>query len=243
MQHWFKAWFNSPYYHRLYKHRTEEEAKQFVDALVTTLQWKPSFTLLELACGKGRHAQAFAQHQLDVTGIDLAEDSILYAKQWEKDNLHFYVHDMRQIFRTNYYDVVTNMFTSFGYFDSAHENQLAAKTIYLALKPGGMFLMDFVNQQYAFDQIAQHPNHQVMDEGVQFDITKSIEGKRVLKEIAITEGSHKEVHTEELETFSFQEMKELFTETGLHFRKAFGSYTLEDYQEGSSQRMILLFEK
>ena len=31
---WFKDWFNSPYYHKLYAHRDEMEAAGFIDKLI-----------------------------------------------------------------------------------------------------------------------------------------------------------------------------------------------------------------
>lgn len=80
---WFEDWFDSPYYHLLYKNRSEEEANQFVEKCVEVLATKPNETLLDLACGKGRHSVAFAAHGLDVTGVDLSRESIEYALQSE----------------------------------------------------------------------------------------------------------------------------------------------------------------
>ena len=49
---WFSEWFNSPYYHILYKNRNEVEAKSFIDKLISYLDFKPTDQLLDLACGK-----------------------------------------------------------------------------------------------------------------------------------------------------------------------------------------------
>ena len=113
---WFKDWFNSPYYHNLYFKRDENEAAAFIDNLVNYLSPAPGSKMLDVACGRGRHSIQLAAKGFDVTGIDLSEDSINYALQFEKDNLHFYQHDMRLPFRINYYDFAFNFFTSFGYF-------------------------------------------------------------------------------------------------------------------------------
>lgn len=243
MKAWFKDWFNSPYYHMLYKNRTQHEADEFVQQCVQQFNIQPQHRLLDVACGKGRHAKAFASYGIDVTGIDLAEDSILEAKQFEHDRLHFFVHDMREIFRTNYYDVVTNMFTSFGYFDQPQDNTKTAKMIHSALRPGGKFIMDFVNQQHAYQVIQAQPDDLIVENGIRFTIHKRIDQQRLIKEIGIEDGERKECFQEELNSFSFNDMVALFEDNGLTFRKAYGDYQLSAYSEMDSPRMILLFEK
>src|SRR3954449_2448025 len=73
---WFKEWFNSPYYHQLYFNRDMSEAAAFIDKLITHLKPAPGSTMLDVACGKGRHSLQLANKGFDVTGIDLSEDSI-----------------------------------------------------------------------------------------------------------------------------------------------------------------------
>lgn len=100
---WYKNWFDSPYYHLLYQHRDEEEASQFIRTLINYLKPIHNSTMLDIACGKGRHSIALAEMGFDVTGIDLSWASIEEAKKSEHDKLHFYQHDMRLPFRINYY--------------------------------------------------------------------------------------------------------------------------------------------
>ena len=69
---WYKDWFNSHYYHLLYQHRDEEEALQFIHTLIGYLKPEPGSTMLDVACGKGRHSKALADMGFDVTGIDLS---------------------------------------------------------------------------------------------------------------------------------------------------------------------------
>ena len=69
---WFTHWFDSPYYHTLYKNRDEEEAEFFIDNLIAKLQLKKGNKLIDIACGKGRHATYFNKKGMDVVGIDLS---------------------------------------------------------------------------------------------------------------------------------------------------------------------------
>ena len=63
---WFKNWFNSPYYHILYKNRDIKEAELFIDNLINKLKLKKTSKLIDIACGKGRHACYFNKKGFDV---------------------------------------------------------------------------------------------------------------------------------------------------------------------------------
>lgn len=243
MQEWFENWFDSPYYHQLYRDRSEQEASGFVDMLVSHFSMQQGITLLDLACGKGRHSLAFAAHGLDVTGVDLSRQSIEYAAQFERDNLHFYVHDMREVFRANYFDVVCNLFTSFGYFNTSHDHQLAARSIVQALKPGGSFIIDFVNRIPAIRNIEANPRETIVRDTVRFEVERSHSATRLLKKIRVSDGGKEYQFEESVSSFTRDEMTALFSSAGLHYRQAFGNYQLGEYDEAASPRMILHFTK
>src|SRR5580698_7109890 len=97
-ENWFQEWFDSPYYHTLYVDRDEKEAAAFIDRLLMYLHPAPGSLMLDVACGRGRHASILAGKGFDVTGIDLAPHSITFALQYANDHLHFYEHDMRRLF-------------------------------------------------------------------------------------------------------------------------------------------------
>ena len=114
---WFVNWFDSPYYHALYKNRDEKEAQVFIDNLVHHLQIKKGSKLIDIACGKGRHATYFNSLGLDVVGVDLSPNSIASAKKNENNTLQFVAHDMLEVYQENHFDIVTNLITSIGYFE------------------------------------------------------------------------------------------------------------------------------
>jgi SAM-dependent methyltransferase len=243
MKEWFEDWFDSPYYHLLYQNRSDEEATHFVNKITERLSPNPNATLLDLACGKGRHARAFSLYQLDVTGLDLSPQSIEYAKQFENDHLHFYVHDMRNVFRTNYFEIVCNLFTSFGYFKSNHDNHLAARSMAQALKKGGTLIIDFVNKIPA--QIHNETfNHETKElQGVHFEIHRSYTEHKLIKSITINDNGVESQFVEQVNSFTFEEMNALFTETGLQLISTFGNYAFEPYDAHLSPRMILVYTK
>jgi SAM-dependent methyltransferase len=243
MKDWFKNWFDSPYYHTLYKNRTDDEAILFVKNCVAHFQFNPNSRLLDLACGKGRHSIAFSKFGFDVTGVDLSPQSILHAQQFETDNLHFFVQDMRTVFRVNYFDVVCNLFTSFGYFNSAHDNHLAAKSMAVGLKKGGTLIIDFVNLQHARKNIENNQTETQIIDNITFNINRSFTETQLIKKIDIIDGENKYHFQEAVNSFHLAEMIAIFEKEGLKHKDTFGNYYFEKYDEMESPRMILIFEK
>ena len=125
---WFSSWFDTPFYHILYKDRNDKEAHAFMDTLTHYLNFPENGTILDLACGKGRHSLYLNTLGYNVTGVDLSENSINFAKQFENETLRFKVHDMCVPFGEKF-DGVFNLFTSFGYFDDDEDNLNTIKAI------------------------------------------------------------------------------------------------------------------
>ncbi|MDC1395816.1 methyltransferase domain-containing protein, partial [Bacteroidia bacterium] len=115
MSKWFETWFDSEYYHLLYKDRDYTEAEAFVEKLVTYLNPGKDALIYDLACGKGRHSIHLNKLGLNVEGSDYSTNSINYAKKSENSRLHFYEQDMRDAMPKQY-NYILNLFTSFGYF-------------------------------------------------------------------------------------------------------------------------------
>ena len=82
---WFASWFNTTYYHLLYKDRNDSEAELFMTQLTNFLNLPENGSILDLACGKGRHAKFLNSLSYNVTGVDLSENSIIKAKEYEND--------------------------------------------------------------------------------------------------------------------------------------------------------------
>ncbi len=82
---WFETWFDSEYYHKLYKNRDDEEAEQFITNLITNLQLDLKSNILDLACGKGRHSIFLNKIGFKTMGVDLSPKSIAFAKKFNND--------------------------------------------------------------------------------------------------------------------------------------------------------------
>ena len=81
----------------------------------------------------------------DVTGTDLSEENIKFCREFEHGNLHFFKHDMRRLFRINYFEAAVNLFTSFGYFEHNRDDKMAITAAAKALNKNGKLVIDFMN--------------------------------------------------------------------------------------------------
>ncbi len=240
-EEWFSTWFDSPYYHILYQNRDVQEAQTFIDTLLGHLQTKPTYTIMDLACGKGRHSIYLNQKGFDVTGLDLSETNIAYAKQFENEHLHFYQHDMRDIFRTAYFDLIINLFTSFGYFDTETENVVALRSTVAAIKPGGKLVVDFMNTNYILKHLVHDEEKEV--NGILFHISRRIEKGYIVKTISFQDQGKLHTYYEKVKALTYDHFMEYFRMTSLRLVSIFGSYNLEPYEPETSERMIFILKK
>ena len=240
-QEWFSTWFDSPHYHILYSNRNYREAEAFLSKLIAHLHPKPNAEILDLACGKGRHAIYLNQQGYKVTGIDLAPQSIAAAKAFENEKLHFEVHDMREVYKPNYFDFVLNLFTSFGYFASETENVVALKAIAESVKPGGKLVIDFLNAEKVVANLV--PQETKTLEGVTFHITRHMEGKLIVKTIEFEAEGRQYHFQEKVWALTAEDFKEYFRITDLRLHECFGSYQLEPYDAKTSDRLIFILKK
>ncbi|MFZ4425878.1 MAG: class I SAM-dependent methyltransferase [Saprospiraceae bacterium] len=238
---WYKAWFDSPYYHLLYRHRDDAEARCFIDRLLVWLQPAPEARLLDLACGKGRFAVYLAGKGFDVTGLDLSGESIRSARREEAPNLAFYRHDMRLPFRVNYYDYLFSFFTSFGYFSSERDDLRTLHSVRSGLRKGGTFVLDYFNSTYVKDHLPGEETRTV--DGVVFHLHKWEEGDRVRKRIRVEDDGRYFEFEESVRLFSLADFRRLFSKAGLEISAVFGDYHLQIFDPGSSPRLILIAQK
>jgi SAM-dependent methyltransferase len=239
---WFETWFDTSYYHLLYRNRNEVEARQFIDALLRFLNPAPDAHFIDVACGKGRHSKYLNSLGFKVTGIDLSENSINEAKinTSSEKGIQFHQQDIREPFPEKNLDFAVNLFTSFGYFDSEKEHQLALNNMFNCLAPGGKMVMDYMNVSEVLLSLKREEHREV--DGVHFTIKRYIENGCIIKEITVTDKGESFVFEERVKAFSKADLESLMINSGFKICATFGSYNLEPYQENSA-RVVLIAEK
>ena len=236
---WFHKWFNTPYYHLLYRDRDDSEAELFMMNLTQFLGLKKDDTILDLPCGKGRHAIFLNSLGFDVTGADLSENSIEYAKQFENDSLRFEVHDMRHPFKTKF-DAIFNLFTSFGYFDNDETDIAVLQNLRRGLKPNGILVIDFLNVDFVKEHLV--PEETQHRSTIDFKINRSINEQFIVKDIRFSAQKKDHHYTEYVRNISLEKFKDYADKADLKLKHTFGDYNLNPFDRTSSPRLILILE-
>ncbi len=238
---WFKSWFDSEYYHLLYKNRNEEEAKEFITNLIDYLN--PTFPAraLDLACGKGRHSRFLANCGFNTIGVDLSVNSIKSAKAFEGPELTFYQHDMRTPVRINYFDYVFNLFTSFGYFETEREHQKTLNSIQKSLRPNSTVVIDFLNTAKVLDNLVTKETK--TEGGIKFEITRAFINGYITKNIEFSDQNQQFSFQERVRGYKLADFKTLLNNAKIEIVDTFGDYQLSKFKEMTSPRLIIIGRK
>ena len=236
---WYSSWFDTPFYHILYKDRDASEAQAFMNTLTNYLNIPEGGSILDLACGRGRHARFLNKMGFDVTGADLSENSINYAKQYENHRLRFVVHDMSRPLGKSF-DAIFNLFTSFGYFENDINNLNTIKAIKADLNTFGFGVIDFMNSQFVMDSLV--PEESKMINGIEFQLKRHVKEGYIFKDIAFKTQGEEFNFTERVKAFSLKDFELLFEQADVNLLDVFGDYKLNAFDAGTSERLIMIFK-
>lgn len=236
---WYASWFDTPYYHILYKDRDYEEAQHFMDALTQYLNLPDDSKILDLACGKGRHSIYLNQLGFEVTGADLSENSIAKAAHFANEKLHFKVHDMRLSFDEKF-DAIFNLFTSFGYFEDDEDNLKTLKAIRDSLSEYGFAVIDFMNVDFVLENLV--PSEIKTVEGIDFHINRYEKENHIFKEIRFNADGEDFFFTERVQALRLVDFEKMMEEAGIYLLDVFGDYKLRKFYKNQSERLIMIFK-
>ena len=230
---WFESWFDTNFYHELYKNRDEDEANNFIENLIDKLKLDPDSEVLDLACGKGRHALKMSDYFQKVTGIDLSKNSINIAKKFNKENLKFFTGDMRNFSLNKKFDFIFNLFTSFGYFENFNENSLVLDNCNKHLKKNGLIVIDYLNPEKVVNTLVK--NEIKIINKTKYTISRKIENNFIIKDIYI---NNKEHFYEKVQLINLEMFNKILKKANFTIDQTFGNYQLDEYDKNSNRLII-----
>ncbi len=240
---WYKKSFGHDYL-TIYPHRNENEAKKIVNFAMKALDMQPGQRVLDLACGYGRNSAVCAQQGLDVVGLDLSTELLSLALDKNKENDRSFPlvrGDMRDIPFENAFDIILSLFTSFGYFDNDAENEQVIRGIARALKPGGVFLFDYLNMMQALPNITSDTqvrnNMTIIQERSFNEHTNRFE-----KKITVKDNGDVREYYESVRAYRLIELLQFFERSGLECTAIYGDYEQNPFTR-NSPRLIMIGEK
>lgn len=236
---WYASWFDTTYYHILYKDRDHEEAQLLIDNLTHYLNLSEGTKVLDLACGRGRHSIYLNSLGYDETGVDLSKNSINFAKMHENEKLHFHIHDMREPLSEKY-EAIFNLFTSFGYFSDPDDNAKTLKAIHNSLSENGLAIMDFMNVDKVIPNLI--PEEIKTVDGIEFHIKRRYENNFIIKDISFEADQQHHEYTEHVRALRLADFEEMMEEEDICLLEVFGDYKLKKFDASESDRLIMVFK-
>jgi cyclopropane fatty-acyl-phospholipid synthase-like methyltransferase len=147
---WFEHFFDGVYARVLKAQFSPAQSQEQAILVKRLAHIRKGHHVLDVPCGLGRIAIPLAAMGLNVTGIDRTQSYLRRARNVARKAgvaVRFECRDMRLINFDRKFDAALNWFGSFGYF-SDEENLAFARRIFVALKPGGRFLVEGINKSW-----------------------------------------------------------------------------------------------
>jgi len=223
---------------------TPESTELQVEFLVRELELGQEMSILDLACGFGRHANQLARRGYQVTGIDIMPGFLEMARQ-EADELRltveYLIGDMRQIDYDSKFDRVLLLFTAFGYFTD-EENLRVLRNIALSLKRGGRLIFDIQNRDTFLKgfmpYIVMEKEGNLMIDRNKFDTET---GRLYNQRIVIRDGIRRDKPFF-VRMYNPTEIQTVLSQVGLSILRLFGGWDGTPLT-ADSRRMVIIAEK
>lgn len=189
--------------------------------------------ILDLGCGPGLYTEKLAERGHIVTGMDFSSNSIHYAMESairNKQNISYKQQNYLELDEENQYDLILLIFTDFGVLTPG-ERKILLNNIYRALKHGGTFLFDVLNENSAMKESESrdwelvgkgfwrnHP-YLALNESLYYEKQKVTLNQHII----IDEGGGTEVYRFWIHTFTHIDLNEIMSSAGFNSTECYDS--------------------
>jgi SAM-dependent methyltransferase len=151
-------------------------------AIAAAVNLPPGAAVLDIGCGAGVHALAFAARGYAVTGIDRSE-LLLRIAESHRDALpvSFRRADMRDFVRPASFDLACSLYSSFGYFDEATNARVLANARE-SLRPRGTLIVDVLGRAREWPE---HGSYEIS--GTRYAVRRRVAGDTLFEEWTVGE--------------------------------------------------------
>lgn len=216
-----------------------------VEHIIKLLQIKDGATILDLCCGIGRHSLEFARRGFKVTGVDRTKSYLDKARKQAKTeglNIEFVNEDMRTFCRADAYDVVVNMFTSFGYFEDADDDQQVVDNVHASLKSDGKLLIDMMGKELVAKVFRERDWSEINGFIILEDRKLLNNWEKIQNHWIILKDDKQIDYKFVLRLYSAKELTSLLNQCGFSNVKVYGSLEAIDYDH-KAKRLVVVAQK
>lgn len=243
---WHLQMYNAPFANSTigslkFKLLAEKQVK-FLDSI---LGLKKGAKVLDVPCGTGRHSRIFARLGYQVTGLDISHACVLISKMKSKHTNAKY-HQCNMANLASYkskYNLVVNLYTSFGYFHTDKENEGVLKGMVRCLKPNGKLVINTISRDWVLKIYEParwvEVNGKLIIEASKYDPkTKYNESQMIMLDKKSSNPKLEHYHYHRVRLYSKDELVKMMKKAGLTDIKVYGDFDGNKYSKGKSTHPI-----
>lgn len=220
-------------------------AEDEVEKIIHLLEFKGS-SVLDLCCGPGRHSLVLAERGLTVTGVDRTVFLLEKARAESESRgleIEWIQQDMRDFSRSESFDLVLSLLTSFGYFDNKNEDEKVLENIFVSLREGGYCLIDLAGKENLARIFQPTNSHNLSDGSILVERHEIFDDwTRIRNEWILIKGDNAKTHRFHHTIYSGQELRKLLEGVGFREVQLYGSLDGEEYGL-KANRLIVVGQK
>ncbi|KAF0647939.1 MULTISPECIES: class I SAM-dependent methyltransferase [Streptomyces] len=224
----------------LFSEQRHAQAEQLLDTS-PLLSFPAGARVLDLCCGPGVFTVPLARRGFDVTGVDLSPAMLERARKRTADagaEVTYVRADARAYEAPGSFDVVLNMFTSFGYFEDPADNARVLRTMYTALRPGGTLVLDLAGKELLAGRVTPPKVVRRGDDVLVQTDTVLDDWARLRSDWVLVRGGRVTRATLVWFVYSAVELRRMAQEAGFGRVEVFGGFDGRPYDE-NAERLVL----
>lgn len=230
---------------KLFSNDMWEQAGRDLDLILELLHPEKDAVICDLCCGPGRHTLELAERGFRVTGVDRTVHYInALKKEASRENLtvECVQADMREFIALDTFDIILNLYTSFGYFENQADDMKVLKNIFTSLKKGGRFIIEMMGKEVLARIFAERDWYD--DDGVLFLVERKVKQDWSWIEsrwIMIDDNDRKEF-TVSHRLYSGKELADILKTSGFSKVTLYGSFAGIPYNQ-NARRLVAVAVK
>jgi SAM-dependent methyltransferase len=223
-----------------------------IDSIISMVDLDQNSQILDLCCGVGRHSIPFALRGHHVTAVDGSPFLLNIGKHYAENNLilkekiEWLLEDMRHFNRINTYDIIINMYSSFGYFNDKEDDLKVLKNMYHSLKIDGVLFIETISRETYI--IRQDTNtlctYQTLSNGTSVERNRELseDETKVYCQWKLLDHTHNSYHSFHTicNVYSKQDLIELLWQVGFSKVEVFGDWLFQEYPLDLPSTMIVV---
>ena len=213
-----------------------------VEKIIALLEIEKGDRILDLCCGIGRHSLELSRLGFEVVGVDRTTGYIENARQEaEKGDLdaEFIVGDMREVCAPTSFDIVMNLFGSFGYFEDPEDDRKVVENVYSSLRPGGKFLIETMGKEILAREFQERDWVEEGDLLLLSEKKVSDNWGRIKTRWIAIRGGQRIEHNVSLRSYSAVELSSLLVECGFGEVQVYGDLAGIGYDQAAKRLVVI----